>query len=1020
MAVVAAIVVVFAPSRASDWMYHSGGASALVAAANARTYRNVAGRLGGFEHRRWAERLRATDDISAWQFRQAAAVAAQYSSSPAARRHIVGVGLLLAERSDDAVHTLEQALLESTGDEQPVTALHRARDARLLSDLAVAYLHRGDGAADAFKAVEAAECAWRIEHSPEVAWNRAVAREAVHVRRAALEAWGDFLNIEPESPWAPEAVAHIRRIVQPSLTQRWLAASARLGGPGADYVALAREFPQQLRMYGEEVVLSEWAHAILRGDDAAVPLRTARMIGAAIAGGGGDHLLADNIRLIDRTSDLSALRRLAAAQVRYAAGRQLYKTQHHNAAAHELMEAARLFTDLDAPFAARSALYAGAANYYAGHLAQAHASLVATLAGVTDRERYPALVGQLEWTLGLIDASRGNNNEAAAAYHVALAAFRRTSETENRVGIETQLTGLHRSLGNEAAMLADQQRALASLEELGTTGRSHAILTEAAFTADALQLPLAAMLFQDVVVTSARLSHDPVSICDALISRSRYAAAADRRQVAERDLRESGQLLASIADEGMRARCTSNLRAAEVRVWRTFDPWRAAGAARAALAEMERLDHRVVMVQLRLELGRALRATGRTTEALASWREGIEECERQRADLAAQDDRRTYFEQCRALFDESVGTLARGGRFAEAWLLAETGRARGLREILATAARPNPISIPRDVTVLEFSLLPDAVVVWSLGADGAWASIRSASPGEIRSSIETLASKEATPDEQRVRAAALYDLLIAPVAPRLRQRVIIVPDMEIYRVPFGALLNRHSGRYFIEDHEISLAPSLELLSSSSNARWREPRSAVLIDAGAAGNESGGLGILPSASAEIAAVARIYANSVIVGDERCKKSNVLHAIPAGEMVHFAGHEITGSEMVEPALVLRPSADDSGLLYPHEIATLSLKRAKLVVLGACGTAGGQVGSEGAMSIARAFLAAGAERVVGTLWPVEDEQSAALLTSFHRALRAGNDPAAALRAAQIQRIRHSIRMHEWAAFEVLQRTH
>ena len=73
---------------------------------------------------------------------------------------------------------------------------------------------------------------------------------------------------------------------------------------------------------------------------------------------------------------------------------------------------------------------------------------------------------------------------------------------------------------------------------------------------------------------------------------------------------------------------------------------------------------------------------------------------------------------------------------------------------------------------------------------------------------------------------------------------------------------------------------------------------------------------------------------------------------------------------------------------------------------------------MSIARAFLQAGAGAVIANLWEVDDEVSPIVLT-FHEELRKRGDPAAALNAAQ----RHWLRDHSletpvraWGGYTVL----
>jgi len=55
------------------------------------------------------------------------------------------------------------------------------------------------------------------------------------------------------------------------------------------------------------------------------------------------------------------------------------------------------------------------------------------------------------------------------------------------------------------------------------------------------------------------------------------------------------------------------------------------------------------------------------------------------------------------------------------------------------------------------------------------------------------------------------------------------------------------------------------------------------------------------------------------------------------------------------------------------------------------------EGIFGLARAFLEAGAEAVLASLWPVDDEAAFALMASFYRRLAAGEPRATALAGAK-----------------------
>jgi CHAT domain-containing protein/tetratricopeptide (TPR) repeat protein len=140
-----------------------------------------------------------------------------------------------------------------------------------------------------------------------------------------------------------------------------------------------------------------------------------------------------------------------------------------------------------------------------------------------------------------------------------------------------------------------------------------------------------------------------------------------------------------------------------------------------------------------------------------------------------------------------------------------------------------------------------------------------------------------------------------------------------------------------------------------------------------------------------------------------------------IVHFATHGLLNSEYPELSglvlsLVDRNGAAQDGFLRMHEIYNLQLP-ADLIVLSACQTAlGKEIKGEGLIGLTRGFMYAGAERVVASLWQVDDLATAELMMRFYRGmLKDGMRPAAALRAAQIEMMKHNrwARPYFWAAF-------
>ena len=119
----------------------------------------------------------------------------------------------------------------------------------------------------------------------------------------------------------------------------------------------------------------------------------------------------------------------------------------------------------------------------------------------------------------------------------------------------------------------------------------------------------------------------------------------------------------------------------------------------------------------------------------------------------------------------------------------------------------------------------------------------------------------------------------------------------------------------------------------------------------------------------------------------------------------------------AVVLAPGSDnEDGLLQPRDIAGLDLN-GKVVVLSTCQSGSGLVQrGEGVMSLARAFMRAGSPAVIGTLWPLRDDEASFLFEAFYRHLSKGKNLSAALQAAQRELIEAGAPERAWAGAVVL----
>jgi CHAT domain-containing protein len=158
------------------------------------------------------------------------------------------------------------------------------------------------------------------------------------------------------------------------------------------------------------------------------------------------------------------------------------------------------------------------------------------------------------------------------------------------------------------------------------------------------------------------------------------------------------------------------------------------------------------------------------------------------------------------------------------------------------------------------------------------------------------------------------------------------------------------------------------------------------------------------------------------DFKASRSTALDgALNGYRFVHFATHGLLDSERPSlSGLVLslldERGAPQNGYLRLHDIYNMRLD-ADLVVLSACQTAlGKEIKGEGLIGLARAFMYAGAPRVVASLWEVSDRVTAELMKKFYRGLlQEGLRPAAALRAAQLEMSQDSrwTSPYFWAGF-------
>jgi len=351
-----------------------------------------------------------------------------------------------------------------------------------------------------------------------------------------------------------------------------------------------------------------------------------------------------------------------------------------------------------------------------------------------------------------------------------------------------------------------------------------------------------------------------------------------------------------------------------------------------------------------------------------------------------------------------------------------------------------------DEALLSFQIAPWEDLAGDFGG-GSWllASTRDETrvhrlPGrtELRPEINVFTGMFPARNGSEAKAAStLYKDLLGPALAKLSpgiRRLVIVPDDFVHRVPFAALRPEPGSDPLIVRYEITLAPSATLW-----LRWRQARPApavtpALIFAdpeslatvkGAATERAATfiaparLGALPFARREGKSVKRHLGGGKLLVGKEASESYFKSSEAAGfRLLHFATHVETDEVNPDRSRVYLSPGDgkEDGLLQVREIVEADLD-SRIVVLSSCESGSGEIlRGEGVMGLARAFFQAGAHTVVASLWRLRDDDGAALFDRFYHHIARGETVAAALRAAQRDRMEAGAPADAWAGVIVL----
>ena len=247
--------------------------------------------------------------------------------------------------------------------------------------------------------------------------------------------------------------------------------------------------------------------------------------------------------------------------------------------------------------------------------------------------------------------------------------------------------------------------------------------------------------------------------------------------------------------------------------------------------------------------------------------------------------------------------------------------------------------------------------------------------------------------------------------------LIIAPHSELHYLPFAALRsNEAAPRYLVERYDVAYVPSATVWLQLRNRSTQPPANTLVAFAPRPD-------ALPASRREVSAVAQLHRgpSTLFIGKSATKEALRRAGAQAG-VLHLATFGVLNRQNPLYSYVEfagRNSAHQR--LAVHELFGGEF-RAHLVVLSACRT-GLASGAESDVppgdewvGLVRAFLYAGAQNVLATLWAVDDRSSELFMRLFYEELQK-HAPGTALARAQRRMIYRESGMGpmHWAAYSL-----
>ncbi|RPH51435.1 MAG: CHAT domain-containing protein [Lysobacterales bacterium] len=280
---------------------------------------------------------------------------------------------------------------------------------------------------------------------------------------------------------------------------------------------------------------------------------------------------------------------------------------------------------------------------------------------------------------------------------------------------------------------------------------------------------------------------------------------------------------------------------------------------------------------------------------------------------------------------------------------------------------------------------------------------------------------------ERLKAGeALHRLIVRPVSELIssKRTLLFAPDGVLHYAPFAALRSSSaaSGRFLVETHDVAVIPSIRILLDKHRRDHAPTKDMLLVNdpvygpddsrlapSGATTKEQEKKAIrwplslfrgaadvsqlrrLPATAEEASAIVSLLPPSGVdrlEGFAATRDGFLKSELDRYRFIHVASHAVADSEFPQLSALILSTRDRQGREIDGRVMAADFMHvhlnADVVILSGCDTAlGKSVVGEGLIGLRYVVLARGARAVIGSLWPVPDQATAQLMTSFYSSL-------------------------------------